>query len=191
MMSARDKLLEAARDVFAQHGYVGSTTRRIAEAAGVNEVTVFRLFGSKEALLDEAVRLHTTGEHAVPLPDEPDQALDELAAWCAAEIDRLAASRTLILKCFAEEPTHPGFTAVGSSPLAASALELNRYVDRLLATRHAKYPEARAAASTMLLATLYSDALGRTTLPIVHSIDREEAPAQYARIFLRALGVTD
>lgn len=191
MMSARDKLLDAARDVFSQHGYVGATTRRIAEVAGVSEITVFRLFGSKDALLDEAVRLHATGEHAVPLPAEPHDPLDELALWCAAEIERLAASRGLILQCFAEEAQHPGLTAAGTSPLSVTAEELSRYVDRLLATHSIRYPEDRAAASTMLLAALYSDALGRTTLPSVHSITREAAPRQYACLFLRALGAVN
>ena len=37
------------------HGYLGATTRRIAEEAEVSEVTLFRLFGTKEAVLEEAI----------------------------------------------------------------------------------------------------------------------------------------
>lgn len=184
----RDRLLRAARDVFAQFGYTGATTRRISILAGVNEITVFRLFGSKEALLDEAIRMASTGEPAVALPDTPGRPEHELAWWCAAEIRRLRASRSLILQCLAEEPTHPGLAHAGVSPLASSAAELNRYVTLLLKGR-AIADMDRKAAVTMLLAALYSDALGRTTLPTVHALDASSAPTHYVRMFLRALGI--
>jgi AcrR family transcriptional regulator len=35
-------MFDAALSVLAQRGYGGATTRRIAEAAGINEVTLFR-----------------------------------------------------------------------------------------------------------------------------------------------------
>ena len=54
-MDVREQLLEAAVKVFAIAGFRGATTRRIAQEAGVNEVTLFRQFGSKEGLILEAV----------------------------------------------------------------------------------------------------------------------------------------
>ncbi len=53
--SARDKLLRAGAVVFAREGLQGATTRMIAQEAGVNEVTLFRLFESKERLLAEVL----------------------------------------------------------------------------------------------------------------------------------------
>ncbi len=47
----RQRILQAARQLFSEVGYALATTRLIAEAAGVNEVTLFRHFGSKKALL--------------------------------------------------------------------------------------------------------------------------------------------
>ena len=38
------------------HGYKGTTTRLLAEAAQVNEVTIFRHFGNKKNILTEAVK---------------------------------------------------------------------------------------------------------------------------------------
>ena len=52
----RTQLLEAAARIYSEAGFRGATTRRIADEAGVNEVTLFRLFGSKGALIAEAVR---------------------------------------------------------------------------------------------------------------------------------------
>jgi len=47
------RIIKAASDLFAKKGYAGTTTRAIAETAGVNEVTLFRHFGSKENLARE------------------------------------------------------------------------------------------------------------------------------------------
>ncbi|HEY4247281.1 MAG TPA: TetR/AcrR family transcriptional regulator [Lacunisphaera sp.] len=49
--SARQRLLEGAARVFARDGIAGSTTREIAREAGVNEVTLFRHFQSKDGLI--------------------------------------------------------------------------------------------------------------------------------------------
>jgi AcrR family transcriptional regulator len=52
---ARQLLLSAAARVFARDGLEGATTRAISREAGVNEVTLFRNFGSKEGLLAAVV----------------------------------------------------------------------------------------------------------------------------------------
>lgn len=51
----RSRLLTAAPHVFAERGYVGASTREVAERADVTEVLLFRHFGSKAGLFDEAV----------------------------------------------------------------------------------------------------------------------------------------
>ncbi|GAC1654789.1 MAG: TetR/AcrR family transcriptional regulator [Vulcanimicrobiaceae bacterium] len=48
----RARIFSAAREIFALKGPHGTTTREIAEKAGVNEATLFRHFGNKLALLD-------------------------------------------------------------------------------------------------------------------------------------------
>jgi AcrR family transcriptional regulator len=61
--STGDKLISAAIDLIAEQGYDGTTTKEIAAAAGVSEVTLFRHFGSKQALLVAAFeRYHYAGE---------------------------------------------------------------------------------------------------------------------------------
>ena len=49
--SSREKIVEAALELFAKQGTHATTTKEIAEKAGVNEVTLFRQFGSKHGLL--------------------------------------------------------------------------------------------------------------------------------------------
>lgn len=51
----RSLLLTAARDLFAERGYGGTTTREIADRAGVELTVLFRNFGTKERIFQEAV----------------------------------------------------------------------------------------------------------------------------------------
>lgn len=56
----RERLIEAAIDVFGRHGYEGATTRQIAKAADANLAAIVYHFGSKEALY-LAVAEHLVG----------------------------------------------------------------------------------------------------------------------------------
>jgi AcrR family transcriptional regulator len=56
----RKLLLAAARNLFARQDYRSTTTREIAEAAGVTEHLLFRNFGSKAGLFREALVLPFT-----------------------------------------------------------------------------------------------------------------------------------
>lgn len=56
----RARILAATRDLYEARGTRGTTTREVAERAGVNEATLFRHFGSKASLLD-AMREETCG----------------------------------------------------------------------------------------------------------------------------------
>jgi len=51
----RMRLLEAAREVFSQHGFQGATVREICRRAAVNGAAVNYHFGSKDGLLAEAL----------------------------------------------------------------------------------------------------------------------------------------
>jgi len=46
----REQILATAVNLFSQNGFRGTTTKEIAQAAGVSEAMVFRHFASKEAL---------------------------------------------------------------------------------------------------------------------------------------------
>ncbi len=58
---ARRLLLDAARSLFARRDYRSTTTREIADAAGVSEYLLFRHFGSKAGLFREALVAPFTG----------------------------------------------------------------------------------------------------------------------------------
>jgi len=54
----RQRIIDAAVEIVAKVGYARATTKVIAEAAGVNEVTLFRHFGNKKNLFLAAIELY-------------------------------------------------------------------------------------------------------------------------------------
>ena len=52
-LSTHEKILIAAQTLFARHGYDGTTTKELAEKAGIAEGTLFRHFTNKKAILVE------------------------------------------------------------------------------------------------------------------------------------------
>jgi AcrR family transcriptional regulator len=62
----RQRLLEAAESVFADHGYHDASVVKITEAAGVGQGTFYLYFASKQDVFDELVRdLNRRVRHAM------------------------------------------------------------------------------------------------------------------------------
>jgi len=57
----RRRIVRTALNLFGKIGYSSTTTRTIADAAGVNEVTLFRHFGSKKNLLMACMQSFNAG----------------------------------------------------------------------------------------------------------------------------------
>ena len=90
-LATRQRLLDAAAKVFARDGLSGATTRAIAEEAGVNEVTLFRHFQTKDRLLTAVVGQNFgAGQPAAttPLPAPTSDLRSDLAAL-AQHYDKL------------------------------------------------------------------------------------------------------
>src|SRR5688500_9981430 len=47
------RILYAARTIFSRYGFAGVTVEQIAQEAGVGPATIYRHFGSKDALIEE------------------------------------------------------------------------------------------------------------------------------------------
>ncbi len=57
--STEDKILAAAIDLMELKGYKAVTMKEIAQVAGYSEMTLFRRFGTKKAILDAAVEKYS------------------------------------------------------------------------------------------------------------------------------------
>lgn len=102
------KILKAALGLFAQHGYSGTTTRQLAQAAGVAEGTLFRHFESKKAIL-VAVASQGWVEILTDLLTE----LSEMSSYKAIgqvmqrRMLNLQRNSALLRVCFMEAQFHP------------------------------------------------------------------------------------
>lgn len=188
-MDTRSTILNAAVRVFSQHGFRGSTTRRIADAAEVNEVTIFRYFGSKEALLQEAIRGSDGSAFSSPLPEDPKNPSHELTEWCTAVINNLHSRSSVIRKCMGEMEERPELSDHASEAPMRANTELCAYFQRLRAEGFTKEEFDPTVASAMLIGSLFHDAMGRDMMPDVYPKPAGTAPAKYANMILRALGV--
>ena len=186
-MDVREKLLRAAADVYAEAGYRGATTRRIALEAGVNEITLFRHFGSKDALLNEA--LHCSGLHAAlpTLPHEPRDPERELSEWSREFIDHMYQHRSMIRTCLGEIESHPEVIPNAGEGPAMASRDLCAYLLRLrergMAGSHFDPPVAAA----MLMGAMFADAMGRDFMPEIYRYSAHDAPALYVKLFLQAI----
>lgn len=105
----RTRLLEAAIEVFSTQGFVGATTREIARVAGVNEVTLFRHFQTKEQLL-AAVAQHITALKAEALAHQDEWAQDlrcDLLHYAWLHDNMLEEYEALIRMFIGEAQRHP------------------------------------------------------------------------------------
>ncbi|UUN25912.1 TetR/AcrR family transcriptional regulator [Streptomyces sp. FIT100] len=59
-LSARDELLDAAAELFTTRGYAATTTRAVAERAGMRQATMYHYFGGKEDLLADLLESTVT-----------------------------------------------------------------------------------------------------------------------------------
>jgi len=188
-MEIRDRILDAAKRVYAEHGFRGATTRLIAIEADVNEVTIFRTFGSKAALFDSLMHSHVASSPVPVLPTEPVHPEAEIVRWCSAVLSHMRENRSLLRKSLAELEERPdAAVSMCEGPNCAGML-LTDYILRLQATGSADDDADIPTAVAMLMSSLFGDALMRDVIPNSFPQPEDAAPARYVRTMLRALGV--
>jgi AcrR family transcriptional regulator len=187
-MKRRDEILAAAAHVFAQHGFRGSTTRRIADTAGVNEITLFRQFGSKEELIRQAMHYCSQFVGFAPLPDVAVDPEKELTAWSESFISYLRLQSSMIRKTMSEIEERPEMSAMASSVPRQASADLCRYLTGLKRQGFITEKFDAKTAAAMLMGSIFADAVGRGMMPDVYP-PADKAAQMYTRLLLRALGV--
>jgi len=187
-MEVRDKILKAATELYGETGFRGTTTRQIAQLAGVNEVTLFRHFGSKTALLHEAIRCACATSSAPSLPQQPVDPETEVLTWARLHWEELWSRRAIIRTAMGEIEEHPELLPQENHATACAARELGAYLERLRAAGMARAEFATSAATTMLMGTLFGDVMGRDIFPFIHRLEPAEAIEEYVGLFIRAIG---
>ena len=186
-MISRQKLLDAAAKVFAESGFRGATTRRIADVAGVNEVTLFRLFGSKQQLMAAAIECMHPLE-AISLPAEPGNVERELVDWSTAHLASMRQMRDVIRRTMAELEEHPEMTPFICDARTRYFQRLVSYATKVRQPATAAEREQVRTACSMLCSALFADAVGREVVPAAYPSPQDTAARKYVKEFLKLLG---
>jgi AcrR family transcriptional regulator len=96
--STPSAILDAARELFAEHGYDGASIRAITRRAGTNLGAVTYHFGSKEALYHAVLT-----SQLAPLRERVDAA----AALPGPALDRIASVTGALFDHYADDPALP------------------------------------------------------------------------------------
>ena len=130
-----DSLFQATIEVFAERGYDALTTQEVARRAGINEVTIYRRFGTKAALVGAALAhgLSTAPFARLSVSDDLEADLLAMADAFQATTRVFGGVVTVLL---VEVPRHPELREAMAPLLvnlsrAVSVLEAHQRSDRL------------------------------------------------------------
>lgn len=112
-----DRLMDATREEIAAHGLNGITTRGVADRAGVNEVTLFRRFGSKAELVTSTLTA-TIAPFATALVTPTDDVRADLATIAGGFARFVDSNPALVARVLSE--------MVGDSPMMATVRPIQR-----------------------------------------------------------------
>jgi AcrR family transcriptional regulator len=92
--NAREEILDAAAELFTTHGYANTSTRKIADAVGVRQASLYHHFATKDDIL-EALLAGTVDEPlqlAAQLITEGGSATGRLHTLVVADVTQLCKS---------------------------------------------------------------------------------------------------
>ncbi len=189
--SVHDRLLSAASAVFAAEGFRGATTRKIAARAGVNEVTLFRHFSSKEELLAAAVDRQVAASIAMlrgtPLPETPDDIRGELAGFLRATLFGFVTANQAVRTSMGEWGHHPAL----DDRLTGTSRYVSDEVERYLAAARQRgliRPDVDpVVAAQALIATIFAHGMLCEMMPERFPLGPEESVAMYLKILIEGL----
>jgi AcrR family transcriptional regulator len=93
--TAREEILDAAAELFTNQGYASTSTRRIADAVGVRQASLYHHFATKDDILDALLTGTVDGplQLAAELLAEPGPAAPRLHALIVSDVSQLCGSR--------------------------------------------------------------------------------------------------
>ena len=187
--ASEERLLDAAVAVLAKRGYDGATTREIADLAGVNEVTLFRRFRSKENLLDAVLARNRDRSLRALESVLSDEAGSDPAACLRKEGRGLThstqADSDFLVLVVAEARRKKGVAKARSSLVRAVVRRLGRYFEDEMKRGALREVDPEAAALTILSFLEYTSLLRGVTPDIAGG--GEKALDEFIDIFVHGI----
>lgn len=130
-LARRKHILETALKLFARHGFDGTSTKQIAQAAGVAEGLIFHYFPSKDDLLNAVFETRHSffGELQSLLEGaEPKPAAEVLKELATGWLSTLRREREITLVLFSTAQTNPKVGAVLRTLIPEGIARLSAYL---------------------------------------------------------------
>jgi AcrR family transcriptional regulator len=135
IISTRQRLINAAMELFATQGITETTTKAVAELAKVNEVTLFRHFGNKHglvlAVISESPVFKELGESLKTQVSQTNSVYQALKNYCEERLTALEQVPELVRSVVGESGKYP---IENRQALGRSLAQANNYVAEYLAT---------------------------------------------------------
>jgi AcrR family transcriptional regulator len=121
----REAIAQAARTLFAEHGYERATIRKIAAAAGVDPALVVHFFGSKEDLFSEVMALpEAVGDLMAQIAAGERSTVGRRLAQLVVGMLENPATRVIVLGRIRSAATHPDAAALVRETVSRDLLRL-------------------------------------------------------------------
>jgi AcrR family transcriptional regulator len=132
--STRTRLIDAALELFAAKGVTETTTKEVAERAQVNEVTLFRQFGSKHglflAVMEDSARFAQLGKAMVEQAVSKESVSEVLKVYAADSLQALERVPELVRSAIGNAYQYPVENRLA---MGQHLTQANRYVAESLA----------------------------------------------------------
>jgi len=183
----RQRIIEAAARVFAEKGYARATTRALAAAAGVNEVTLFRHFGNKQGLFAAVTEQYAGPAVTTALKAQLTGDYHRDLLTVGSQLMQVLLERREVLRMMLCEASHfPEVQAVMVQNPRQIRRMLARYLQQQIERGQVRslHPEATAQAFAGMLFSyaIMWEILGDSIEP---EITTEELVAQFVDIFVQ------
>lgn len=189
----RERILQAASRVFAEKGYARATTRSLASAAGVNEVTLFRHFGSKRNLFATII-----DEYAAPALTT---AMDKQISGDYRQDLMMMGQRVLALLLQRRDAMRLMLCEADHFPEVREALAQNprhlrqslaRYLEQQIRRGRVRPLNAEAAAQAFWgMFFAYSISVSILDEPLSTELSRENLVSEFVDLFVQGTGTQD
>jgi AcrR family transcriptional regulator len=189
----RQRILDAAARLFSEQGYNGATTRAIADLAQVNEVTLFRHFGTKMNLFQEMIkRSSALPGLASTLEDHMTGSYrHDLLVLTTYMLRQLKARRREILMFLAEAERQPEMIEMASFIPSQQRELIGGYLKQQIAQGRIREVDPDLAAQA-LLGMVMAYCIGLNMLPEeMSSLPVEEVAALFVDLFIEGIRLAD
>jgi AcrR family transcriptional regulator len=183
----RQRILDAAAQMFAEEGYARATTRALAAAAGVNEVTLFRHFGNKRNLFAAVVEEYAApGLTAALQPELSGDYRQDLVTMGSEVLNLMLERRDAVRLMLCEAEHFPQVREVIAQNPRRLRQALSAYLRMQVEQGQVRRLHTEAAAQAFWgMFFAYSISLWLLDEAVQPELEPEELVAQFVDIFVR------